>query len=107
MKKMTMQQELEMLRNEVQNLKARQKEDIDNQDSSEEDVSTKFPVHRGDINTFFKEQIEQLEDDVKDQVEDIIKTLKKDYETISPVSALILFAVGAAFGRALSSRSSV
>ncbi len=107
MKKMTMQQELEMLRNEVQNLKARQKEDIDNQDSSEEDVSTKFSVHRGDINAFFKEQVEHLEDDVKDQVEDIIKTLKKDYETIAPVSALILFAIGAAFGRALSSRSSV
>ena len=97
---MTMQQEIEILREEVQKLKAGQQalvaaddpDDDQNAEDSGEGVSS------------VKGMIEHVEDDVKEQMHDLVEILKKDYEAVSPVSVVLLFAAGVLFGRILSSR---
>ncbi|GEM_PF-2503449 len=104
MARMTIQQELEMLRREVEELKSCQREAVGKKAvetaDSEETALDKIRQQLPSLN----ETAEKIEDDVKDQLQEIIEAFKKDYKAISPLSAMILFALGAAFGRALSSR---
>ena len=42
--------------------------------------------------------------DAKEALDKLMDTIKNDYENLSPTSAIVLFALGAAFGHALSSK---
>ena len=50
------------------------------------------------------ESIESGKSDAKEVLNELLDTLKKDYDNLSPTSAIVLFALGAAFGHALSSK---
>ena len=50
------------------------------------------------------QSIEEGKTDAKEVLSDLLQTIKKDYENLSPTSAIVLFALGAAFGHALSSK---
>jgi ElaB/YqjD/DUF883 family membrane-anchored ribosome-binding protein len=100
MPKMTIREELEMLRKEVEELKRRQAE-------AEKDE----PSPAGDAETLIHQKLEQagekvseITDEMKDQLEELADTLKKEYEHLSPIAAVFLFALGAVFGRAISSK---
>lgn len=97
MPKMTIREELEMLRKEVEELK--QKQEADDQ------------LPTGDVGEFVHLKLEQagekigeIEGEVKEQLEELAELLKKEYEHLSPVAAVFLFALGAVFGRAISSK---
>ena len=47
------------------------------------------------------ETVGGVRDEAKDGLHDLLDSIKKDYENLSPVAAVVLFALGAAFGRAL------
>ena len=42
--------------------------------------------------------------DAKEALNQLMDTIKTDYDNLSPTSAIVLFALGAAFGHALSSK---
>jgi hypothetical protein len=50
------------------------------------------------------ESVEEGKVEAKEALNDLLETIKKDYENLSPTSAIVLFALGAAFGHALSSK---
>ena len=75
-------QELQELRLEVQNLKSEQ--------------STE--VTKTSLETTIKDFLE------KDNINELFETIKKDYENISPITAIGLFTLGAIFARSLSSK---
>lgn len=79
--------ELEALRSEVQNLKKQkeQTKDINNDEDS-------------NIETSIKDFLD------KNKINELIETIKKDYENMSPVTAIGLFTLGAIFARAISRR---
>ncbi len=80
MAKMSMAEEIKFLREEVERLK---KEDIQSSpEESEEDVS-----------------LDALVDGVHDMEAELEERMKEDYENMSPVTAVAIFAVGALFGR--------
>ncbi len=97
---MTMQQEIELLREEVQKLKAGSKEIVAAGDSNvgEDGDGTEKSL------SSVKGMLEHVEDDVKEQMHELVDVLKKDYDAVSPVSVVLLFAAGVLFGRILSSR---
>jgi CRISPR/Cas system-associated endonuclease Cas3-HD len=107
MAKMTMHKELDMLREEVEALKKekakREKEEQEKEKKAQlikeqeiEEVKTKAD----EIMTSFEEG----KSDAKEAMDQLLNTIKKDYENLSPTSAIVLFALGAAFGHALSSK---
>ena len=106
-KKMTMHQELDMLRKEVEELR-KQKEAQEKKERSEALKAEKIQAQE------MKKVKEKAEDimesvgeakmDAKDGIHELLETIKKDYENLSPVAAVVLFALGAAFGRALDTK---
>jgi predicted RNase H-like HicB family nuclease len=48
--------------------------------------------------------LEEGKTNAKEALDQLLDTIKKDYENLSPTSAIVLFALGAAFGHALSSK---
>jgi len=48
--------------------------------------------------------LEEGKTDAKEALNQLVDTIKHDYENLSPTSAIVLFALGAAFGHALSSK---
>jgi len=74
----TIQQELEELRLEIENLK-------------EQKVQK-------------EKSIEDFTSDVKDNMNELLETIKKDYADMSPVTAIGIFALGVIFGRFSSSK---
>jgi hypothetical protein len=92
---MTMQQELEMLRAEVEAL--RQERDETEQEKGRE--LEKVSVGRTKA---LREKAGKIEGEARDQLQDVLETLKRDYENISPITAVLLFALGTAFGRSIS-----
>jgi len=107
MAKMTMHQELEMLRQEVETLR-RQKEAQERKAREEaieaqklrEKEQEEMEEKAGEILS----SIQEGKVEAKEIVNDLLQTIKNDYENLSPTSAIILFALGAAFGHALSSK---
>ena len=107
MAKMTMKQELEMLRKEVETLKKQTKEDEKQQHDQEE----KDQEQEQQEITQAKEKAEKIiasldegKTDAKEALNKLMDTIKNDYENLSPTSAIVLFALGAAFGNALNSK---
>ena len=97
MENMTMQQELEMLRAEVEILRQdKEKEVAEQQESGEQEQSSSRRA------VDLREKAEMIEEEARDQLQELLATLKKDYEDISPVTAVLLFALGVAFGRSIS-----
>lgn len=87
MAKMTMAEEIKFLREEVERLK---KEDVQRQaDEVEEDTTLDALV----------DSIHDIEGELEDKVNALIERMKDDYENMSPVTAVAIFAVGALFGR--------
>ena len=107
MAKITMHKELEMLRKEVEDLKNQKiannkielKKDIEEQENEDKYIS--------EVKDKAEEIITSLEDgktEAKDALNQLMDTIKDDYENLSPTSAIVLFSLGAAFGHALSSK---
>jgi hypothetical protein len=104
MAKMTMHQELDMLRAEVEELR-KQKEVMEKKERAE---AKKAEVARQKELKEAKEKAEEIMEsvggikyDTKDAIHELLEDIKKDYEGLTPVAAVVLFALGAAFGRAL------
>ena len=79
-------QELEELRLEIEDLKEQKKQT----------KATKITAQ--------EESIENFKSDVKDNMNELLETIKKDYADMSPVTAVGLFALGVIFGRTTSRR---
>ncbi len=87
MAKMSMAEEIKFLREEVERLK---KEDIQNSpEESEEDVSLDALV----------DGVHDMEAELEEKAHELVERMKEDYENMSPVTAVAIFAVGALFGR--------
>ncbi|HDK38339.1 MAG TPA: hypothetical protein ENG92_04915 [Thiolapillus brandeum] len=100
MTKMTMQEELEMLRKEVEELKQHQEQA---ETESRDDFSDAEALIREKLEQA-GEKAEELKEEVMEQLHDLMELLKSEYENVSPVAAVLLFALGAVFGRAISSK---
>ncbi|PHS38944.1 MAG: hypothetical protein COB07_07465 [Sulfurovum sp.] len=104
MAKMTMHQELDMLRIEVEALR-KQKEEREKQEATEEIKAEEARQHALEEAEEKAEEImgsvDEAKMDAKDGIHELLHSIKKDYENLSPVAAVVLFALGAAFGRAL------
>lgn len=86
MKKSELEQEVLMLRQELEHLRAKT-------EKPRAQKKAKTPYPRIDSKT--------LESDIKQILSDVLKHAKKDYDNLSPATALLLFALGALFGSAL------
>ncbi len=87
MAKMSMAEEIKFLREEVERLK---KEDVQSApEEIEEDAALDALV----------EGVHNMEGELEEKVHEIIDRMKDDYENMSPVTAVAIFAVGALFGR--------
>ncbi|MGB5966343.1 MAG: hypothetical protein WBF77_06345 [Sulfurimonadaceae bacterium] len=87
MAKMSMAEEIKFLREEVERLK---KEDVEStSEEIEEDVALDALV----------EGVQNMESELEDKVHELVERMKDDYENMSPVTAVAIFAVGALFGR--------
>lgn len=102
--KMTMHQELDMLRKEVEELR-KQKEAQEKKEREEAEIAEKERQEQLEEAEEKAEEImgslEEAKTDAKDGIHELLNSIKKDYENLSPVAAVVLFALGAAFGRAL------
>ena len=107
MAKMTMHQELDMLRKEVEELrkqkKQREKEEQLKAKKAEEAKALEIAEAQEKAEEIM-ESLEEGKNDAKETLNQLLDTIKKDYENLSPTSAIVLFALGAAFGHALSSK---
>ena len=107
MAKMTMHQELDMLRKEVEELRQQQEEQekIELAEALKaEEAREKEQIEAEEQAKEIMESIEEGTTDAKEVFNELLQTIKKDYENLSPTSAIVLFALGAAFGHALSSK---
>ncbi len=88
MTKPTLQEELVLLQEEVSKLK-----------------TEKVAAIKEKLNTeALSKDIIEIKDKFEGEVEDIVKKVKEDYNNISPISAFMIFALGAIFGRLISSK---
>jgi len=107
MAKMTMHKELEMLREEVETLRKQKAE----REKAEAIEAKKAEAEEEKVIEEAKEKAEEImssveegKTDAKEAMNQLVETIKQDYENLSPTSAIVLFALGAAFGHALSSK---
>jgi len=87
MAKMSMEEEIASLREEVARLK---KEDEASAQVAEQEEVTLDALVEG---------VQSLEGDVELKAEELLARMKEDYENMSPVTAVAIFAAGALFGR--------
>ena len=107
MAKMTMHQELEMLRKEVETLKKQKAEQeklerqqaLKAEEKQAQETAEAVEKEEGIMNS-----LEESELDAKEALKELVETVKNDYKNLSPTSAIVLFALGALFGNALSSK---
>ncbi len=87
MAKMSMAEEIKYLREELERLKKDERQnDID---EIEEDSTLDALV----------DGIHDIEGELEQKVNALVERMKDDYENMSPVTAVAIFAVGALFGR--------
>lgn len=108
-----MHQELEALRKEVETLK-KENEALEKKEHSEslkvekaekaEKTEEQTEIAAEKELKGIKESVEMDKAELKDTLSDLLETFKKEYENLSPTSAIVLFALGAVFGHALSSK---
>jgi SMC interacting uncharacterized protein involved in chromosome segregation len=107
MAKMTMHKELDMLREEVETLKkqkvAREKAEA-KEDQIAQMAQTKEVEKAKEKAKEIMTSVEDGKTDAKEAINQLLDTIKHDYENLSPTSAIVLFALGATFGHALSSK---
>jgi hypothetical protein len=87
MAKMSMEEEIRYLREEVERLK--KEESKNSQQELEEDETLDALV----------DGVHKIEDELNDKMHEITERIKEDYENMSPVTAVAIFAAGALFGR--------
>ena len=107
MAKMTMRQELDMLRIDVEELrKEKEKREIEEKLVAQkaEKVREKELLEAEEKAEEIMESLEEGKMDAKETLHHLMDTIQKDYDNLSPTSAIVLFALGAAFGNALSSK---
>jgi len=107
MEKMTMHQELEMLRKEVEAFKKQkaEQEKLERQQALEaEKLQEQEIVEAEEKAEEIMGSLEESELDAKEALKQLVDTVKNDYKNLSPTSAIVLFSLGAAFGNALSSK---
>jgi len=107
MAKMTMHQELEALRREVEELKKekeKQEREAQVEARMREEAAEKLQDEAEEKAEEIMLSIGEGKIEAREALETLLQTIKKDYENISPTSAIVLFALGAAFGHALSSK---
>ncbi len=90
MAKMSMTEEVKFLRQEVDRLKKEEEERVHEAVESVENNETFDNLVDGAHN---------IENELEEKVHDLVETMKDDYESMSPVTAVAIFAVGAIFGR--------
>ena len=105
MAKLTIHEELALLRQEVEELRNK-KDDITKQ---EENEKLQEEVAEHNELDMLKEKATEIIDSLKEGEEDVSKTLsnmykdiKEEYENLSPATAVLLFALGTMFARSLS-----
>ena len=107
MEKMTMHKELDMLREEVETLKiqkaAREKEEA-TQEVKEQENEKKEIAEAEKKAEEIMTSLNEGKTDAKEALNQLVDTIKNDYDNLSPTSAIVLFALGAVFGHALSSK---
>lgn len=91
MAKLSIKEELELLRAEVATLKAQQEQTSAQEAVEEETLMESLLAQKEMIGSEFEEHFKSY-----------VERLKEDYEHISPSTAVTLFALGALFGRAIS-----
>lgn len=102
-----MHQELKMLRKEVEALQQQAA-----QRKQQEQLQAKKDARAQEQEfTEARKKAEQImasvesgKTEAREVLHELLQTIKEDYENLSPTSAIILFALGAAFGHALSSK---
>ena len=101
-------QELEALRTEIEAL---QEQKVLQKKQKEAKLAEAAEVRQQEITEIEKSAEKVLNSvregtaDAKETFHQLLEGLRKDYENISPASAIVLFALGAIFGYAFSSRS--
>ncbi len=102
-----MHQELDMLRKEVEELRKQQKQKEKEARIEAQKAEESKALEIAEVQEKAEEIMASLEEgksDAKETLNQLLDTIKKDYENLSPTSAILLFALGAAFGHALSSK---
>ena len=87
MAKMSMQEELKLLREEVARLKQ---------------TDTQKPEEALEADTALDALVEgayELEGELESQAQELLERMKLDYENMSPATAVAIFSAGALFGR--------
>ena len=87
MAKMSMAEEIKFLREEVERLK---KEDV---------VKTSEEVEEDAALDALVDGVHDMEAELEEKAHVLVERMKEDYENMSPVTAVAIFAVGALFGR--------
>lgn len=93
---MTMKQELEALRAEVERIKRKQIETDESAALPESDILSP-------VDSILKEAPEMAKE-VGDKLKSLIAEVEDEYDNLSPTIAVLIFALGVLFGRSLSSK---
>ena len=107
MANMKVDNELEMLRKEVEQLRKEKEERVKLEKEQEAEEQKARELEQKEAEEKAREIMQSIEEgktDAKEIFNELLQTIKKDYENLSPTSAIVLFALGAAFGHALSSK---
>ena len=107
MANMKVDNELEMLRKEIEQLRKEKEEREKLEIEQEAEAQIAKELEQKEAEEKAKEIMQSIEEgktDAKEVFNELLQTIKKDYENLSPTSAIVLFALGAAFGHALSSK---
>ena len=84
---LSMEEEIALLKEEL----ARLKEDKVRQSAEEQEIDSTLDT--------LVESVTDFDDEIQGQAQEILERMKDDYESMSPVTAVAIFAVGALFGR--------
>ena len=107
MPRTTIKEELEELKRELEELKKEEAERKRKEAEAERKAQEAREAEAKEAEAKAKEIMKSIESgksDAKEVLNELLETLKKDYDNLSPTSAIVLFALGAAFGHALSSK---
>lgn len=102
-----MHQELDMLRIEVEELRKQKAKKEKEEKAAAKLAELEREKELLEAEEKAEEIMESLEEgkmDAKETLHHLMDTIQKDYNNLSPTSAIVLFALGAAFGNALSSK---
>ena len=90
MAKMSMVEEIKYLREEVERLK---QEDV---------VNSPEEIEGDEALDALVDGVHNMEGEIEEKVHELVERMKDDYENMSPVTAVAIFAAGALFGRIFS-----